>query len=291
MVARAAFGDLDGDGRPDLALAGEWMAPTVFHNTGAGFERATTGMEEATGWWTALDVADVDGDGDLDLALGNLGLNSRVRATPERPARLWLSDFDENDALDGILTSYRDGADYPLATVGVLRQQFPEFRQRFPSFTEFGARTVPDLFGDRAEAAVQRTATTFASAVALNDGAGRFTLRPLPDWAQVEPVYALASADVDGDGALDLVLGGGLLGVRPNRGRYDAGHGLALRGDGRGGFEPVALSRGLVLDGEVRALRFVGAADGSRLLVSAASDGPLQILRVDAEPPGQVAAR
>ena len=78
---------------------------------------------------------------------------------------------------------------------------------------------------------------------------------------------------------LDLVLGGGLLGVRPNRGRYDAGHGLALLGDGAGGFTPAGLGAGLVLDGEVRALRFV---DGS-LLLSATSDGPLQAFRVGPE--------
>ena len=289
MVSRSAFADLDGDDRPDLVLVGEWMAPTVFRNTGAGFERADAGLDGATGWWTALDVADLDGDGDLDLALGNLGLNSRVRASAEHPARLWLRDFDGNGDLDGVLTSFRDGADYPLASVGVLRLQFPEFRQRFTSYADFGARTVPDLFGSRAQDAVQRPAATFASAVALNDGAGRFDLRPLPAWAQVEPVYALASDDVDGDGALDLVLGGGLLGVRPNRGRYDAGRGLALRGDGRGGFEAVELDRGLVLDGEVRALAFLDAADGSRLLVSAVSDGPLQVLRVGA--PESLAAR
>ena len=48
------------------------------------------GLGESTGWWTALAAADLDGDGDVDLALGNLGLNSLVRASPEHPARLWL---------------------------------------------------------------------------------------------------------------------------------------------------------------------------------------------------------
>ena len=280
MVSRAAWADLDGDGRDDLVVAGEWMAPTVFRNAGRALERADAGLDGATGRWTALAVADLDGDGDRDLALGNLGLNSRLRATPDRPARLLLADFDENGQEDAVLTTWRDGADYPVATVALLQKQFPELRQRYPTATAFGARTPDDLFGRRARDADRLEATTFASAVALNDGAGRFTLRELPALAQVEPVYAALADDVDGDGRADLVLGGGLLGVRPDEGRYDAGLGLLLRGTGRGGFAPAGLGAGLELAGEVRNLAWVRRPDGSRWLVAAASDGPLQALRV-----------
>ena len=195
MVSRAAWADLDGDGRRDLVVVGEWMAPTAFRATGRGLEPMPLGLDDATGRWTALDVADLDGDGDADLVLGNLGLNSRLRASADHPARLLLADFDENGQEDALLTTWRDGADYPVATVALLQQQFPELRQRFPTATAFGARTPEDLFGGRARGADKLEATTFASAVALNDGAGRFTLRPLPRVAQVEPVYAALAGD------------------------------------------------------------------------------------------------
>ena len=279
MVAAAGWADLDGDGRLDLALAGEWMAPTVFRNTGGALEPLDTGLAEARGWWSALAVADLDGDGDLDLVLGNLGLNSSVRATAERPARLWRADYTGDGLVDGLFTTYRDGADLPIVTVPTFQKKFPELRRRYPTATEFGVRTPSELFGDLARDADQLTASTFASAVALNDGSGRFTLRPLPDIAQAEPVYAALTADLDGDGRPELMLGGGLLNVPPERGRYDAGRGLLLR-NAAGALAPAGLDAGFVLDGQVRAMRWARAAGGGRLLVVARNDAPLQILRL-----------
>ena len=39
----------------------------------------------------------MDNDGDIDLVAGNLGLNSRLKASAKEPVRLYYNDFDETE--------------------------------------------------------------------------------------------------------------------------------------------------------------------------------------------------
>jgi hypothetical protein len=122
-------------------------------------------------------------------------------------------------------------------------------------------------------------AYVFASSVALSNGDGTFTLRPLPTEAQFAPVYASLADDFDGDGRTDLLLAGNFYGVTPVRGRYDASYGLLLRGDGRGDFEPVDIEESnLVIEGQVRDMKLLRYARGP-LIAVARNNEKLQILR------------
>src|SRR5205085_2655288 len=92
----------------------------------------------------------------------------------------------------------------------------------------------------------------------INQGNNSFELRPLPDEAQVSPIYGIAIEDLDGNGTNDLVLGGNLFAVKPEIGRYDALHGLVLLGNGKGDFEAMLASQsGLSVEGEVRHLSVI----------------------------------
>jgi enediyne biosynthesis protein E4 len=63
-------------------------------------------------------------------------------------------------------------------------------------------------------------------------------------------------------------------------GRYDAGYGVLLRGDGAGGLQPFPAGAAPVLEGEVRDLSFLRHASGSTLVVVARNNAPLQFLRL-----------
>lgn len=284
MVTSAAWVDYDGDGRLDLVVVGEWMPIRVFHQEPNGHfvERtAAAGLAGTEGWWNTVTAVDVNGDGRPDLVLGNLGLNSYITASRQQPARLYVHDFGGNGALEQILTFYKHGVSYPLAGRDELVRLIPSLRSRYPSYRDYGASRIEDIFppGELARATVLQ-AHTFASSVAINNGNGTFTLRPLPIEAQFAPVYAALADDFDGDGRLDLLLAGNFYGVPPNQGRYDASYGTLLRGTGGGQFQAVDLqATGVVLDGQVRHMQRLRSATRGRLIVVARNDDRLQLLR------------
>jgi enediyne biosynthesis protein E4 len=74
-----------------------------------------------------------------------------------------------------------------------------------------------------------------------------------------------------------VLAGGNFYGVSTYQGRYDANHGLLLKGDGKGGFTSVPFTEsGFLLEGEVRSIKSLRTPGGEVLLV-ARNNMPLQI--------------
>jgi hypothetical protein len=279
MVTDAIWEDVDGDYRADLVVVGEWMPITVFRNTGDGrLERADApGLEKSHGWWNRIVAGDFTGDGRTDFVVGNLGLNTRLRATEREPLTMYVKDFDRNGTVDQILSQYNDGVSYPLALRDDLIGALPFLRARYPNFEDYALETVTDIFSPAELAdAVVKQAYTLATALARNNGDGSFTLLPLPLEAQIAPVYGILPADIDEDGHLDLLLAGNFDGVKPEIGRMSASHGLVLQGDGTGGFQPVHGSEsGFLVPGQARDIQRIRTARDDLYFVTRNNDRPL----------------
>jgi hypothetical protein len=206
-----------------------------------------------------------------------------MRASVKEPARLYVGDFSHTGGgnVEQILTFYHDGVSYPLLGRDELVTKIPSLREKYPTYKDFGASTIDDIL-PRAEVqqADVREAAFFASAIALNNGNGTFTLKPLPAEAQFAPIYASVARDFDGDGKLDLLVAGNNYDVSPMLGRYDASYGLVLRGDGQGNFTAIDMSEsGLQIDGQVRDLKLLRSAQGSLIAVARNND-QLMMIRV-----------
>jgi hypothetical protein len=294
MVTDALWTDVDGDGRVDLVVVGEWMPIAIFHNAGGGklVRLHPPGLERSDGWWNRIVAADFTGDGRPDFVVGNLGLNTRLRATATEPATLIVQDFDGNGFVEQVVSTYSGGVSHPLALRDDLLQAIPLLKPRFPTYESYARATTADLFSPQQLAgAVQKQAYTFATTLARNNGDGSFTLVPLPRAAQLAPVYGILAADCDGDGHLDLLLAGNFDGVKPEIGRMSASYGLFLRGDGRGGFTPVeAAASGFSVPGRARDIQRLRTRQGDLYVVTRNDDRPL-VFRATPRRRATVAAR
>lgn len=269
LVSGAVFADLNGDGWPDLVLACEWGPIRVFLNEHGRLRDATAelGLDGFVGWWNGVTVGDFDGDGRMDIAASNWGLNGgtdgyerprlvsagTAQAVPGVPLLFW-GDFTGEKGVDIVEAEYDAelGKIVPTRAKPAMELGLPFVNARFATYAAYDNGSVSELLTDRYAAASKLSAPWLASTVFLNRN-GKFQAVVLPPEAQFSPAFGICVADFDGDGNEDLFLAQNFFEVQPQAVRCDAGRGVLLRGDGHGQFESVPADvSGLMIYGEGR---------------------------------------
>lgn len=280
MVTDAAWLDVNGDKYPELILVGDWMPVTILKNEKGIFKQdAEMEVPVSNGWWNCIQPADVDGDGDTDFVLGNLGLNHNFKASENEPVELHVNDFDKNGTTEQIITCYRQGKSCPAILKGDLQKQIPTVKQKFLKFSDYAKASINDLFTDSQMAGktlqmVNNTQSSFL----INEGNGKFTLKALPLEAQISPINSIQIIDYNEDGNQDILLVGNFFDNIPEVGRYDANYGLILAGKGKGKYEvQTSKQTGFFTKGQVRKMRVVNSLGGKKEVVLVKNNEKAQV--------------
>jgi len=270
MVCDARWADVDTDGDDDLIVAVEWQAIRIFSNDNGQLKmRATKGLDDLTGLWRTVSVTDMDGDGDPDILAGNMGLNSKLKATKNEPLSLYVNDFDSNETIEQIVTCYVNGTEYPFYTRDEMTKQMPSLKKKYLSYQKFANATFREMFPQEViQSATNYRVNTLESIYAENLGNGSFRVKPLPRPAQFSVISSFLPFDINGDGKKDFIAAGNFYPMNIQMGRQDASYGLVILSDSRGNFRAVPPAQsGFSVQGEVRALRIVESSSAKFVLV------------------------
>ena len=275
--------DIDGDSWDDLIIVGEWMPIRIFKNTEGTFKEITEQVYKTDhrGWWFDIKKGDFDNDGDMDLIVGNLGLNYKYQASEEKPFKIYLNDFDKNATYD-IVLSYQSGeTEYPVRGRQCSSEQMPAIKNKFKNYNSFASASLEDIYSDKMlEESLKYEITNFES-IYLENNNGTFIAKPLPSEAQYSNINTILVEDVDSDGNLDLILGGNLYNAEVETPRNDASYGLWLKGDGKGYFTTqLPRNSGVVIKGDVRNIRKIRVGNESHILFAKNNDA-LQQIRIN----------
>ena len=148
MVTSALWSDANGDGWLDLLVTYEWAPIRVFYNRKGELRDVTekTGLERLFGWWNGIAGRDVDGDGDIDYAVTNFGLNTKYEASPDRPILLHYGDFDNSGKYRIVEALYEGDTVYPVRGKSCSTNAMPFLAEKFGTFHKFARASLEEIY-------------------------------------------------------------------------------------------------------------------------------------------------
>lgn len=253
FVTNAQWVDIDKDGKKDLVVSLEWGGIIAFFNHNGVFSKNV--ITDKKGWWNFILPIDVNNDGNISFLAGNLGLNTKLKASEKEPVKLYYNDFDGNGKKEQVLTYFLNSREIPFATKEELEIQMPTLKKKYLYAEEFARASLDDIFSsNKLQQSQILTADYFSNSFILKGKDLSYTVQPLDWMAQLSTYRDAVVVNANNDSLPDILLAGNFYDNNVQMGRYDADFGTVLINKGNGKFT-VENIKGLQIKGQVRHIR------------------------------------
>jgi enediyne biosynthesis protein E4 len=191
MVRDAVWLDIDGDNISELVVAYDWGEVKAYHITKSLSVKEKT-INKMHGWWTKIFAEDFNGDGIVDLMIGNAGTNHRLTPKGGNHVKMYVGDLDKNETVEQIVSYISKGREIPFANKNEIEKKLPYIKKKWFKARDFANAAIGEIFGeDKLRKTTQYYVDNSASVLMLNDGKGSFITQALPTSMQYAPLTAL----------------------------------------------------------------------------------------------------
>ena len=257
MITAVDCADINADGWLDVLLAGQYMPITVLTNNKGKFNEPDQKqiLPDTEGLWNCIEQADLDGDGDSDFILGNLGQNNFFTDG----LTIFINDFDENGMVEQIATEARAEGHFPIHDIDELYAQMPILKKAYRTYGEFSKAPLEKLINEELLNQALKLYLKESNSVVLWNSDGALTPEVLPREVQYSTVNAALIQDFNKDGIKDLILGGNDFKYKPQFGRQDASFGWLCHGKNDTENSIFADCQELGINGQIRSIKRLNA--------------------------------
>jgi hypothetical protein len=231
MIRDAHFKDIDQNQQPELIIVGHFMPIEVYQLQQNSFQKMNIkAFENTDGLWNTIHFMDIDKDGLEDLFIGNMGTNTKLKASVEFPIKLYINDFNQNEQTESVLTYFHNDKEVLFNTKDELASQIPSINKRFRSYQALAEANINAVFtDDLLQQSEIKKVYTLHSMFFKNKGGLKFEAQKLPEEVDYSSINTAVNFDVNKDGLDELILAGNRFNLNTQLGQLDANHGLILQ--------------------------------------------------------------
>ncbi len=255
LITAIESADINADGWIDILLAGQYMPITILFNDKGTFDRPEQRLtlDRTEGLWNCMEKTDLDGDGDPDFVLGNLGQNNFFG----EGLTLLVNDFDGNGTIEQISCQQTEEGYFPIHDIDELYAQMPFLKKAYRTYSGFAQAPLETIMPEKKLREALRLQLNERQSLVLWNEGGQLVPKALPRTAQYSTVNAILAGDYNQDGIKDLLLGGNDFKYKPQFGRQDATLGWVCYGEKSNGNVIFTDCRPLGISGQIRAIKSI----------------------------------
>ena len=206
MITDAEIIDINNDEKTDIILSGEWMGIEILVSQDDNKFILDNSFfpENNNGFWNSIETNDLDGDGDLDLIVGNYGKNTPYNISKEKPLLMKYGDFNGNGRPEPLVFHYCEGDYFPIHLRNNFLNQIQKKKSDFINYELYSKAPMSKVLNKEEQKISKTLRVHNYNTTIYENNNEKFIEHILPVEVQFSPIFDTKVVDINNDGSKEI---------------------------------------------------------------------------------------